>query len=182
MMRIRFFQIVACMVLTGCSAIWSVSQNDGQLVEMSDWPFLTIQSPSTFHERIVRNDGSVALTTYQTNTMKRLLSDFSVQLYPPLPGSCNNLGVSKPIVNHDRINETIMWGKVDFRSAKWPEDPDMTMPEERYGVPCTPLPPATAAYVLCSEKDGKRVLICISQVTNNPDLAEQIFKTFRWTE
>jgi len=39
-----------------------------------------------------------------------------------------------------------------------------------------------AAYALCSEKDGKRVLICISQMTDNPQLAEEIFRTFRWGE
>jgi len=39
-----------------------------------------------------------------------------------------------------------------------------------------------AAYVLCSGRNGKTVLICISQVTDNPALAEQIFMTFRWTD
>lgn len=39
-----------------------------------------------------------------------------------------------------------------------------------------------SAYALCSEKNGKTVVICISQVTDDPDLAEQIFETFRWTE
>lgn len=38
------------------------------------------------------------------------------------------------------------------------------------------------AYSLCSEKDGKTVVICISQMTDNPQLAEDIFKTFRWTK
>ncbi len=36
-------------------------------------------------------------------------------------------------------------------------------------------------YVLCSEKGGKTVLICIDQVNDDPKLAEEIFKTFRWT-
>lgn len=38
------------------------------------------------------------------------------------------------------------------------------------------------AYALCSEKDGKVVVICISQITDNSDLAKQIFSTFHWTE
>ncbi len=37
-------------------------------------------------------------------------------------------------------------------------------------------------YALCSEKAGKTVVICISQQTDNPALAKQIFETFRWTE
>ena len=36
------------------------------------------------------------------------------------------------------------------------------------------------AYVLCSQKDGKQVLICVSEITDNPQLAEQIFSTFKW--
>jgi hypothetical protein len=39
-----------------------------------------------------------------------------------------------------------------------------------------------SAYALCSGKDGKTVVICISQVTDNPDLARRIFETFRWTD
>ncbi|MDD4319841.1 MAG: hypothetical protein PHW10_05990 [Candidatus Peribacteraceae bacterium] len=39
-----------------------------------------------------------------------------------------------------------------------------------------------AGYALCSEKDGKTVLICVTQVIDNPDLAKQIFETFRWTD
>ncbi len=38
------------------------------------------------------------------------------------------------------------------------------------------------AYALCSHKDGKTVVICISQMTQNEPLAKQIFDTFRWTK
>ena len=37
-------------------------------------------------------------------------------------------------------------------------------------------------YALCSEKDGKTVVICISQMKDDPELAKQIFETFKWTE
>jgi hypothetical protein len=39
-----------------------------------------------------------------------------------------------------------------------------------------------AAYALCSEKDGKTVVICISQMQDDPKLAQEIFETFRWVE
>jgi hypothetical protein len=39
-----------------------------------------------------------------------------------------------------------------------------------------------SAYALCSEKNGKTIVICVSQVTDNPDFAKQIFETFRWTD
>lgn len=38
------------------------------------------------------------------------------------------------------------------------------------------------AYALCSEKDGKTVVICISQMTDNPKQAQEVFETFRWTK
>lgn len=39
------------------------------------------------------------------------------------------------------------------------------------------------AYGLCSTtSSGKSVLICISQMTDDPALAEQIFSTFRWLD
>jgi hypothetical protein len=39
-----------------------------------------------------------------------------------------------------------------------------------------------AVYALCSEKDGKTVVICISQMTDNREQAKEIFETFRWTQ
>lgn len=39
-----------------------------------------------------------------------------------------------------------------------------------------------AAFALCSEGNGKTVLVCITQMTDNPDLAKEIFETFRWTK
>jgi hypothetical protein len=39
-----------------------------------------------------------------------------------------------------------------------------------------------SAYALCSEHNGKTVVICLSQATDDPKMAEEIFSTFRWTE
>jgi hypothetical protein len=37
-------------------------------------------------------------------------------------------------------------------------------------------------YLLCSEHDGKTVVVEINQVTPDPEMAEKIFSTFKWTE
>lgn len=37
-------------------------------------------------------------------------------------------------------------------------------------------------YALCSEKDGKTVVICLKQAKDDPKQVEEIFKTFRWIE
>lgn len=73
-------------------------------------------------------------------------------------------------------NGTTTWGKVDYYDIYWTGD----FPHEFDPNLCKPLSSEGVAYALCSEKDGKRVLICISQMTDNPKLAEEIFRTFRW--
>lgn len=71
----------------------------------------------------------------------------------------------------------MQWGKVDFFEIY---GMDYELNKEPL---CHPKSGKDgAAYALCSEKDGKTVLICVSQVTDNPELARQIFETFRWTE
>ncbi len=40
----------------------------------------------------------------------------------------------------------------------------------------------TAAYAFCAEKDGKAVAICIQQMTDDEEMARQIFESFHWTE
>lgn len=39
-----------------------------------------------------------------------------------------------------------------------------------------------AAYALCSEKNGKTVIVCVTQVKDNSEIAQKIFESFRWTE
>ena len=41
---------------------------------------------------------------------------------------------------------------------------------------------AKGGYAFCSEHAGKQVTICISQQTDNPKLANEIFDSFKWTE
>ncbi|MBP9773132.1 MAG: hypothetical protein KBD00_00700 [Candidatus Peribacteraceae bacterium] len=106
-------------------------------------------------------------------------ADMSIEeIEPYQPCSPTTLGVSTPKVIQN-ISAKILWGKVDFwerySSGEGYLDYDGEPPNCR---------PATgengAAYALCSEKDGKTVLICISQVSDNPGIATQIFDSFKW--
>lgn len=67
------------------------------------------------------------------------------------------------------------WGKFDYEFS-----PDPKIGEGQFY--CAPFSSTPHLYVLCSEKDKKTVLICVSQATDNPDLARKIFETFRWTK
>jgi hypothetical protein len=85
-------------------------------------------------------------------------------------------------------NGKTIWGRVDAYDSYQPSFPLEQMPFCRPPVLQWDANWETgidrisndAAYVLCSENGDKRVLICVSQVTDNPQLAEEIFRTFRW--
>jgi hypothetical protein len=70
------------------------------------------------------------------------------------------------------------WGKVNIWENMEAEGWDPLYPIDSSQVVCKPIAPHL--YTLCADKDNKMVVICISQQTDNPALAEQIFSTFRW--
>lgn len=109
------------------------------------------------------------------------LKDYSVEFYNSGTNcSPTTLGVSKP-TDISTADTKTLWGKVDFwkiyGGAQGYIDYDGPHPicNEGNGE-------NGAAYALCSEKDGKTVLICISQVSDNPGIATQIFDSFKWTK
>ena len=124
--------------------------------------------------------------------------EYDVYLFGSLEAdNCKNLGVSKPTVIEDKAKDIkTQWGRVDF----WDKSQDVPIGPQPVCEPLTiySMGPGTTAerweewerspqrgqgyYALCSEHDGKQVLICISQVTDNPTLAKQIFDSFRWTK
>ena len=81
----------------------------------------------------------------------------------------------------------ILWGQIDGRTGKvhgtYPDAlckrPSPTnCPRELWETAdCDDL---TSGYALCAEHDGKTVVVCISQMTDDRAMAEKIFSTFRW--
>jgi len=107
---------------------------------------------------------------YQLNAV----GDYDVTILDSLSCSPSLIGASKT-QSLPGTNGSTTWGKVDFFDI-WKGD---YAPGEQ--PRCRPMGGENGAgYAFCSEKDGKTVLICISQVTDNPKLAEEIFGTFRW--
>ena len=93
-----------------------------------------------------------------------------------IPCTPSLIGVSQPSPLTD-ANGKAEWGRVTYWD-RFPHDVGFSEPEPH----CRPASGNGNAYALCSEKNGKTVVICISQVTDDPALAKQIFETFRWTE
>jgi hypothetical protein len=122
-------------------------------------------------------------------------SELNIILFGRNPVACTPFALGVSDLQEREVEGTKVWtGRVDaFDSWGYAtyevdyEDPPPCMPPvESY----RPLPggdwaeriDGTQAYALCSEKDGKRVVVCVQQMTDNPKLAEEIFSTFRWTE
>ncbi|MBI3816311.1 hypothetical protein HY285_02065 [Candidatus Peregrinibacteria bacterium] len=82
--------------------------------------------------------------------------------------------MSKPVVAEDSVQGIrVLHGRVDipldYSASKLTPD-------------CRAYRPYASSYILCSEKGNVQVAVCISQVTDNPKLAEDIFSTFHWTK
>jgi len=172
--------LIGLLLISGCkSASTEIFQSQKKKggTELSMWSDVSIQAPVQFKEKILRSDGSLAYTTYDTKTTQRNADDFAVHLYHSAPScSPSSLGISQPEVDEVKDGESVMWGRVD------------AYPGDMYPVPepnCMVNPPYTqmaASYMLCAEKMGKRVAICIMQVTDDQEAAEEIFSSFRWVK
>ena len=106
--------------------------------------------------------------------------DWSIRIDSNIESDCttSNLGISSPQVEQKTEDEYLMWGEVDlFKHIGLGDIVEYDLLEE-----CRSLstPDKGGAYVLCAKEGDKQVIICISQATDNPDLAKQIFSTFRW--
>jgi hypothetical protein len=187
-MKINILFFIGIVFLSSCNNIdLTVQKVPGE--EMSDWGNFSILSPVEFKEHITRDDGSIALTTYDTNTTRRIDSDFSVWLYPNQGTTCDlkTHGISGCAKDGELIDSYVetgecrhlsngaIWGEADFASPAHANDPNY--PELIKTIKCGGKIP-----VMCAEKDGKAVVICINQEKKDLKTAEQIFSTFRWTE
>lgn len=102
--------------------------------------------------------------------------DFDLLIYGNSPApNCEHTGITQPLQRVDAEGTTIMWGKIDEVAY------DMSLkPECRIVGIKGPLAPYSSAYGLCSVRGNETVFLCLMQMTDNPQLAEEIFSTFRW--
>ncbi len=173
--------IILALVITACSTGAVVKED---LINIFD--VATIQRPFEIIETFQRNDGSVAYTNYEDVSFHKKPHDVLLEIYN-LPSECSSsiTGISKPEKFVGIAGKT-EWGRVDA----W----DIPMEQPYPNALCQPLEiayqlqdnapsiPLHAAYAFCSEYKGKTVVLCVSQMTDNPKMAEEIFKTFKWTE
>lgn len=183
-MAIRtFFIIIGGAFLVGCTSPVSPISKTENGIELSDQNYFSIQAPSIFIDRYVRADKSVAYSNYIGSKTKDDAQDVLIQVYSDLSDTCSpSLMGTSQITNLVDVNPKATWGRVD--AWDYSDGEGWEPPYELGDVLCNyPTGIESAAgYALCSEKNGKTVVVCISQITKNEELAKQIFETFRWTK
>ena len=180
---------ISTVLLAACSSSdgqpttgsYSSDTNEGFVYQNNDWQIMTIV-PNGFAHSALDNEGM-----YFGYATTHRLGHFTIQIHKPSSISCSPsiTGASRTSPLETTPGKT-NWGRVDAYDT--PESLD------REPVLCSPPKVSwlidaegnakleSSAYALCSEKDGKTVVICIGQMTDNPEMAKQIFETFRWVE
>jgi hypothetical protein len=179
-MKLKIFILgLGCIFIVGCESANQLTTTSSSSSASSHYSnFFDIKIPEAVTHQYIRDDESVAYTTFEAPANEYKSNDYSLVVYPPqsLPAdfACteSNIGVSKA-ENFTAINSKTILGKVTFTGYDYP--PNFIKCSSLYGD-------NAATYAFCSEKDEKRVVICVSQMTDNPTLAKEIFETFRWTE
>jgi len=162
--------------------------------------FFSIIVPGNVFNLHGNTGGDTWLTIYKNNTPNPAEEiESAIHILPDTQFTCTPfaLGVSK--LQERELEGTKVWtGRVDVFDYSgyihnYPHEENGLLPCRPPVIGYAPLPEgapegsmeggkSSFAYALCSEKDGKRVVVCIQQMTDNPALAEEIFSTFKWTE
>lgn len=184
----NIFLILIALFVCSCGANSNTPQATGSSENLSAWQDFSLLSKVPFSEKYERADGSISWINYNDNTISRKSGDILLEMYhfvdqqkscSPLITGVTNLS-SLPNTNGG-------WGRVDAFDARdikggWPEGYEL--PESIFTILCTNsgLPITTKTYAFCSEKNSKTVVICINPIKDDPEMAKQIFESFRWTE
>lgn len=164
------------------NSVFCTDNKDLRLFQEKD---LSIQIPGDMF-KFENSETETAFSTNPTNDPPKP-SDFYVNIYAPanLPCEPGYIGNSK-VNKFEKDNEKSIWAKMEMLSTydRPPSSlcainaPDCTQRELFEGTCKT----KTATYAFCSVKEDKEVAICIQQMTDNQELAKQIFESFRWTD
>jgi hypothetical protein len=143
--------------------------------ELSIWKDFSINSSTKFKGRIIRDDGSIAFTTYDFGNTKGA-SDYSIFLYKLSSSDCPDYGVIYPVINEEKESSKTMWGKITNISD--PSVQPNCYGEMNFWKPTNEQP--VTNYAFCSINKGRQALICLSQKTDNFEAAKELFETFQW--
>ncbi|MFA6039407.1 MAG: hypothetical protein WCV62_05515 [Candidatus Peribacteraceae bacterium] len=181
-MKKASFICVSCALLINCSGIVP-DENNGGTNNLATQSYYSLNTTRTFNYRYTRSDGSISYTNFSAPKFQFYPQDLIVEIYElnSVPCSSSITGASQTKVISD-ANGYAAWGRMDAWDGRGLEGWEYPVNWEQ--IICkqegTPLP--TSVYAFCAEKDERTVVICMNQMTDNPQLAEEIFNTFRWRE
>lgn len=162
-MKKYLFVLLACIACTNQFPTRIVSFQNASFAIYDNW---TVWESENDHWSI---DNIFANTIDKADEIQMSVHALNIACSPSLTG------VSKPT----NIGEESEWGKVDA----WEIAKRGGRPFNFTTVLCQEgAPKPTSQYAFCSEKNGKTVVICLSQMTDDPKMAEEIFNTFRWVK
>jgi len=154
-MNKTFLMIGACMLLTSCIFKQACYENSGD-----KWIVCNTEGGYTFWYPLWIEENE-----------ERQVDVYAYDLKEP----CSPDTIGASFINKMGIVEESFWGKVDYYDIYWSGDfPNATSPVCRYSV-------GEVGYGFCSQRDNKTVIICVEQLQDDPQLAKEIFETFRWT-
>lgn len=176
-MKYIYFALLL-VLLSSCGQTRNISKKDdfktsSKNVQIFSGSGFVFEYPKELIYKINRDDGSIALSTTNKLTSKFSVNDYFIEVDTNSKNiNCDSehLGVSKTnksvLLNSGKVDYFDLYGN-DFDTDKFPE--------------CRPLV-GGSAYAFCSEDKNKKVLICIAQKSDNPELAQKIFSSFKWIE
>jgi hypothetical protein len=177
----KYLTIFSAALLVACGPLLSPEKDQGAkrfLSYCNDQSVYCFEYPAGMDKIIGENDVSVISSPIDTPREER----YSVQPYHISSPCSPSLTGASQTEELTTANGKAEWGRVNYRDGYGGEG--WTYPYDPKNILCKiqGTPPPAQVYALCSEKDDKTVVICISQMTDNPEQAKEIFETFRWTK
>lgn len=175
--------LLAIISLAGCNRPPVISENNSQGIP-AKWinyeKDFFISYPSEAKYRFIRDDGSISFATSSGTTATDTKEDYFLEIselsIPCTPDLTAIIpGQEKAVGN---VGDNTFWGIADTSEIRRKYD-YFPLPNA-----CSNLSKSAGGggYALCSQKGERTALICLSQMTDDPALAEQIFSTFRWLD
>ncbi len=164
-------------VLFGC--VLMVACASGRLFSDFDFGY-SLKVPNSFMENGTK--GKTTASGKNSNySLVNIADSVDIDIFHEVNADClpNITGAleTKPISSNGA------WGEVTgFRSPADPETPEAYCMPQYLFMGTTRKQGIANNYAFCSIKDNKTVVICIDQTKDDPEMAKQIFESFRWTE
>ena len=180
----KIYLFLSIVLLAGCN---SINQPNGAIssdsYQYSNTKFgYDITIPKTATGKNTPEDSYAGFGTYSRlkndprpeDLQIKILAGNELPKNSPCSPSLTGATETTPLLH---ANGKAEWGRANWKELQKQEG--YIPPFNTENIKCGG---GTNDYAFCSQKDGKTVVICIKQQRDNPELAKQIFDSFKWTK